>query len=178
MTAVINHSMSDLSDTILETLFDFADFLPRPFETPYQHLRRAGIISHKRYYDTVYQLEKRGAVKKIVIKGKPYLQLTKKGRLEALFEKADFGKKRAWDGKWRIIMFDIPESARAQRTILRRLLRKHDFFKLQASVFIHPYALNREAVAYLRESGLIEYIHIIRADKLDDDKTLKKYFKL
>ena len=48
----------------------------------------------------------------------------------------------------------------------------------QASVFISPFRLNREAVWYLKKTGLIEYIRILRVDEMDEDKHLKKHFHL
>ncbi len=73
-------------------------------------------------------------------------------------------------------MFDIPESSKSKRSLLRRLLKKNNFCKLQASVYINPYPLNREAVEYLKETGLIEYIRILKVEELDNDiELLKKY---
>jgi len=45
---------------------------------------------------------------------------------------------RAWDGRWRIVAFDIPESATALRTRLRRRLHEYRFGWLQNSVWICP----------------------------------------
>ncbi len=45
---------------------------------------------------------------------------------------------RGWDGCWRIVAFDIPESAKALRARLRRRLHEHRFGWLQNSVWISP----------------------------------------
>ena len=42
------------------------------------------------------------------------------------------------------------KASKPQRHLFRKLLRKNGFYKLQASVFISPYSLNREALEYLR----------------------------
>ena len=83
-----------------------------------------------------------------------------------------------WDGKWRMVIFDIPEEASNERDQLRRLLLLNNFCKLQASVYISPHPINREAIDYLKETGLIKYIRFARIDELDDDKDLKKKFDL
>ena len=75
-------------------------------------------------------------------------------------------------------MFDIPEGSRDKRDKLRRLLQRSKFVKLQASVFISPFVLNREAISYLKRTGLIDYIRILRVDEIDDDKILRKHFSL
>ena len=74
------------------------------------------------------------------------------------------------------VHFDIPEDARDKRDSLRSLLKKLGFVKLQASVFINPYPLNREALAYLRQSDLMGYIRIIKVEEMDSDLDLKKKF--
>jgi phenylacetic acid degradation operon negative regulatory protein len=124
-------------------------------------------------------LRRRGCLKIIYKNGQRFLKLTKKGELEALMAKVK-GKvpEKAWDGKWRLIVFDIPEQAREKRDKLRFLLKQAGFKKLQASVFISPYALNREAVEYLKQTGLTAFIRILKVEEIDDDKDLKKQFKI
>ena len=141
---------------------------------------RQQIKGRKNVYDTIYNLKKKGLVKEISKNGKRFLELTKKGEMEILFVKAHLlnPKLFKWDGKWREIIFDIPEDAKDKRDKLRRLLKQNNFVKLQASVFISPYPLNRAAIAYLKETGLIEFIRLARIDELDQDQDLRKKFKL
>jgi phenylacetic acid degradation operon negative regulatory protein len=87
-------------------------------------------------------------------------------------------KTEKWDKNWRLIIFDIPETSREKRDELRWLLKKNHFIKLQSSVFISPYSLNREAIAYLKQTGLINYIRILKVSEIDDDKYLIKKFGL
>ncbi|MFZ1720413.1 MAG: hypothetical protein WAU28_03620 [Candidatus Moraniibacteriota bacterium] len=75
--------------------------------------------------------------------------LTKKGRESA--ERCDlyggslkFKMPRKWDKKWRVVIFDIPEKDRVFRGILREHLHEIGFFKLQQSVFVHPYPCERQ----------------------------------
>ena len=106
------------------------------------------------------------------------MRLTAEGQLEALLAKAKFPVPVKWDGKWRMVVFDIPEDSKEQRNKLRQLLKANNFYKLQASVYVNPYPLNREAVKYLQETKLIDYIRIIKVEEMDDDKDLKKHFQL
>ena len=129
-------------------------------------------------YDTIYSFKKQGLVKEISKNGKKFIQLTSKGELELLLRKAYLEKPKNWDGLWRILIFDIPEDCRDKRSLLRSLLKRNSFIKLQASVFISPYPLNREAVTYLNQSSLINYIRLIKASEIDDDTDLRKKFKL
>ena len=54
---------------------------------------------------------------------------------------------RGWDGKWRLAMFDIPESRRAERRKLRQVLQGARFGNMQRSVWLSPDPMNRMAEA-------------------------------
>jgi phenylacetic acid degradation operon negative regulatory protein len=66
-------------------------------------------------------------------------RLTETGRIQALGgrdPKACWA--RQWDGRWRLILFDVPEARHSLRTRLRRYLQKRGFGYLQNSVWITP----------------------------------------
>lgn len=67
------------------------------------------------------------------------VKLTKKGR-RLLRGERDPEKQweRAWDGKWRMVVFDIPESSRKLREDLRNLIKTQSFGCLQKSIWISP----------------------------------------
>ncbi|HYV33914.1 MAG TPA: hypothetical protein VE973_03645, partial [Candidatus Limnocylindria bacterium] len=127
---------------------------------------------------TVYRLYKKGWIKFIDKQGERFVKLTKGGQIEALLAKARMPQPKVWDGKWRIVFFDIPESSKDKRNLLRSLLKKNDFRKLQASAYVSPYPLNREAIRYLTETNLKEFIRIVKVEEIDDDKDLRKMFSL
>jgi phenylacetic acid degradation operon negative regulatory protein len=73
------------------------------------------------------------------------LRLTEKGRLCAMGGRdpeACWG--RPWDGKWRMVLFDIPEKDRRLRDLLRRHLGAGHFGYLQNSVWVSPDPLDLE----------------------------------
>ena len=51
---------------------------------------------------------------------------------------------RAWDGQWRLVLFDVPTEQDSQRERLRRYLRDKGFGYLQNSVWVTPDALTDE----------------------------------
>lgn len=106
------------------------------------------------------------------------MQITKKGELKILMAKAGVIRPTKWDGKWRLIVFDIPEESSILRDRFRKLLKSYGFKMMQASVFISSYPLNRQAIDYSKATGLIDYIRIIKAEEIDDDKNLRKHFHL
>jgi len=67
------------------------------------------------------------------------LRLTEKGYLKALGGRLpERHWNRTWDGKWRMIFFDLPEEKRMARNELRKQLKAAHFGGLQKSVWITP----------------------------------------
>ncbi len=72
-------------------------------------------------------------------------RLTAQGRLHALGGRDPEQRwARSWDGRWRMVLFDVPMGQNAQRERLRRYLRDHGFGFLQNSVWITPDRLDTE----------------------------------
>ncbi len=66
-------------------------------------------------------------------------RLTERGRVVALGGRDPVAAwDRPWDGHWRMVVFDLPETKSATRARLRRFLRDHNFGYLQNSVWITP----------------------------------------
>ncbi|MBI2054120.1 MAG: hypothetical protein HYT36_02205, partial [Candidatus Staskawiczbacteria bacterium] len=65
--------------------------------------------------------------------GKFVIELTEKGRKkveEIQLENMEIKKPKVWDGKWRIIAFDIPEKQKKRaRDALRKKLQKLKFYQ-------------------------------------------------
>ena len=138
-------------------------------------------VSRRYYLLTVERMKKQGWIKEAERQGKKFLKLTKKGKVQILLQKMQGVKKPGkdrWDRKWRLAIFDIPESCKNERQHIRRFLKKVGFHCLQKSIYIYPYELASDAVEYLKLSGLDQFIRFLRVDKMDDAKSLLKKFGL
>ncbi len=110
------------------------------------------------------------------------IEITKKGR--EVMEQIEFGEyvipePAFWDGKWRVLIFDIREKRRRIRTQLRRLLHGAGFVRVQDSVWVYPYPCD-EFVSLVRahlRSGVGE-MRVFVAEALESDKDLREHFKL
>jgi DNA-binding transcriptional regulator PaaX len=72
-------------------------------------------------------------------------RLTQAGQLHALGGcNPEVQWKRRWDGRWRLVIFDVPENRRATRDKLRAYLRMRGFGYLQNSVWITPDPVSEE----------------------------------
>ena len=69
--------------------------------------------------------------------------LTEKGAKHAkrmyAAESLQLHKPRTWDGRWRVVIFDVWERRRAVRNKLRLTLAKAGFLRVQDSVWLYPY---------------------------------------
>jgi CRISPR-associated endonuclease Cas2 len=136
-------------------------------------------IAQKRLGRLERSLKHKGWIRYEYKEAKRIIKLTKRGELEALLTSMYLpNTPKRWDGKWRLVMFDIPEDARHIRKYLRLLLKHMGFRALQASVYVNPYPLQRESVEYLKRSKLLRYIRILRVDEIDNPNDLCKAFKL
>lgn len=109
------------------------------------------------------------------------LVLTEKGKkvarqLSFLGSAINFKKPKKWDGKWRVVLFDIPEKDRLFRNILRAHLYELDFKKLQHSVFVSPYPFEKEILDLVALYSAEKYVRVITATMIDNEKNLKKHF--
>jgi phenylacetic acid degradation operon negative regulatory protein len=69
-------------------------------------------------------------------------RLTEAGRLHALGGRdPEACWQRQWDGKWRLVLFDLPAAEGTARNRLRNMLRQHGFGWLQNSVWVSPHPL-------------------------------------
>src|SRR6185503_2929211 len=87
----------------------------------------------------VARLEKEGLLEDNSRESDRLYRLTEQGRLCALGGR-DPEKQwaRSWDGRWRLVLFDVPEARNAQREKLRRYLKARYFGCLQGSVWVTP----------------------------------------
>lgn len=87
-------------------------------------------------------------------------------------------KPKKWDGKWRFVMFDIPERKRGLRRILGGHLKVLGFFEFQKSVFAYPYDCSDEVNYIIENYEVREFVRFITAESVDNELHLKHYFDL
>jgi len=138
-------------------------------------------IDEKKLRDEIRQLyQSRLVSKKENSDGSCTLLLTEKGKLRALtyhFQKMKI-KKENWDGKWRLVSFDIPEKIRWAREAIRNKLKDLGFCELQKSVFVFPYDCENEIGFVVEFFNLRRYVRFGVLEHLDNEPDLKKIFRL
>lgn len=136
----------------------------------------------RRVYDSFYRLKKDGCINVQKLNHQIYISLTEEGKKRAgrlQIDELKISKPKKWDGKWRLVIFDIAQSKLIKREAFRGKLKELGFFPLQKSVWAHPYKCDDEINVLKDFLGLgVKEIKIITAEKIDDDSLLKKTFAL
>ncbi len=70
-----------------------------------------------------------------------------------------------WDGKWRVVIWDIPESKRVIRGLFRRNLKKWGFKQYQRSVWISKKDVFEKLKAYIQYLSVEEWVAVFESDR-------------
>ena len=137
---------------------------------------------YRRITQAITRLEHAGFVQTSGEYAERRVVLTDKGRtlIETVYAKEyRIPEPAFWDGKWRVVMFDIREKRRKARSQLRSLLSGAGFLRLQDSVWIYPYPCD-EFIGLVRahlKSGTGEMLSFV-AEALESDRPLREHFRL
>lgn len=113
--------------------------------------------------------------------GKKFLRITPKGCRALSFEQAKVvlkNQKKKWDGRWRMIVFDVPERRRAVRSRLRAVMQEIGFIRLQDSVWVYPYDCEDFVALLKAELKIGKDVLYAIVDTIEHDKGIRQYFKL
>lgn len=113
--------------------------------------------------------------------GKTIVKITKKGETKLRtfdIELMAIKKPKRWDGKWRLVMFDIPIRFTKGREALRYHLKELNFFQFQKSAWIYPYPCEDEIIFIADFFGVGKYVEILTVETILRDEKLKKHFHL
>ncbi len=148
-----------------------------------QVLEQFGWVKRKRSFrqsvnTSVERLKKSGLIEK---DERGFVVLTSKGqkRLSEI-ERADYQLPRPqrWDGKWRLVSFDIKEKRKHVRNLLRATLGAVGFVHLHHSVWVYPHDCE-DFLSLLKADYHVgvEILYII-AEYIENDHWLRKHFNL
>jgi len=107
--------------------------------------------------------------------------ITEHGKLHAMRFKIDdmkFLPPKYWDGKWRIVVFDIPEKMRKARNELRHKLKNLGFYELQKSVLVFPYDCKSEVDFLVEFFRARPYVRYGCLESITNEAELKQHFDL
>ncbi len=182
----ILNEMLKISEQILVDFIDTTDFLLyyrmrdlyrakklREFSKKYNN-------SNNIFYKTINNLKRNKTITVTKKNGTTYISLTTLGKTKLktiLCDHLTIKGPIKWDKKWRMVIFDVPESKRHARNIFAAKLKQLGFKMIQKSVFIYPHDCLKALRYIIDIYNLQPYVSLVTALEIDQSSVLVKYFR-
>lgn len=135
----------------------------------------------KRIRQAIQSLRAQGMVERVKKNGAMYLRTTEKGRacLKRLAIETLTLPKQAWDKKWRVIFFDIPEENAKGRRAFQQRLKALGCMQLQKSILIYPHPCQEEIDTLTSFWDVYPFVHYFETNDLGTaQRSAKNFFNL
>lgn len=124
--------------------------------------------ARKQFNQFIEYLKKKGYIKIKNLEQKQGIILTPKGAEKVLKIKFKMKtKKIRADGKWQMVVFDIPERKRHLRDIFRSYLRILGYKMFQQSIWICPFDVLKETEGIIRKYSLDPYVRLFLIEEIE-----------
>ncbi len=130
------------------------------------------------------ELEKRHLISfKELSDGSIKIELSSKGKALVRQYKLDemaLKKPKIWDKKWRLIIYDIPNSHKKARDAFRLKIKNLGLYQLQKSVWVSPYDClpEIEFLCSVFDIDMDRFVHYFTTLEIPKEKQIKKIFDL
>jgi len=143
--------------------------------------RQERSAERSQFLEKIKYLKRRGYIEGFIENKEKFIQLTKTGheRLRELnISNIKFSNPDKWDGKWRLVIFDVPEKKRAERDIFRRKLIDLSFVQVQKSIYIYPFACEKEIENLVFLLGIKQFVLVAVSDIIEgEEKIIEKFIE-
>ncbi len=126
-------------------------------------------LSKDQFRKLVYYLKKNNWIKVENLKSNKSMIMTKEGidkAIKASFKVDGQQRSKRKDGKWIMIIFDIPKRDEKKRGVLRSILQNLGYKMFQKSVWITPYDVFEKTERSLQFYLLDKYVKIFLIEEL------------
>ena len=144
-------------------------------------MAKLGMITHPRQKELVGRSIDRMYAQGLLKHCRGGLHLTQKGEthLRGLqFKSFSLNKPFRWDGKWRVLIFDISERERKLRDEVRRTLQGNGFVRIQDSVWVYPYDCEDWVNLWKADRRIGKQLLYLIVDSIESDSVLKRKFDI
>ncbi len=128
------------------------------------------------------RLAAKGHIRFEMKNGKKCVEMTSSGRraveLELQKNAVRSQRPKRWDKRWRMVMFDIPETRKPDRDHLRRIMMEAGFLCFQDSVWLFPYDCENLVALLKIDMRLGNAVRYAIVEKLENDAEVRTHFKL
>ncbi len=161
-------SIEDMGRLVIHPVRSMRDIGMSADDPIYQKYRK--ILKPREFSKLIYWLKKNNYIKVKNLEGKKAVVLTKEGMGKAMkagFKTRGANIQKRKDGKWIMIIFDIPKRDERKRNILRSVLQNFGYKMLQKSVWVSPYDVYEKTEQMLQHYSLDQYVKIFLIEELD-----------
>lgn len=121
------------------------------------------------FYNLVYYLKRKNFIKSANLQGKKAILITKSGldkaiRVSFKIKRKELKKRK--DGKWIMVIFDIPQNYKRKRDLLREILVNLGYKLFQHSVWVSPYDVSGKTEELLQFYYLDKFVRIFIIDEM------------
>ncbi|OGZ72607.1 MAG: hypothetical protein A2908_03655 [Candidatus Staskawiczbacteria bacterium RIFCSPLOWO2_01_FULL_38_12b] len=157
-----NGKVKDLMVSPLHAKLDILLDLENPIFRIYKDRKNRRVFGNMMHY-----LKRKNYIRVENLMGKKAVMITKEGLSKAL--RASFtanDKVKRSDGKWIMVIFDIPKTHTTKRSLLKGILHNLGYKLLQQSVWVTPYDVSRETEQLFQLHSLDEYVKVFLIEKI------------
>lgn len=140
-----------------------ADFLDEPHRWAFTGYRKN--INYGSLHRAIQRLRKEDFIETPKDGHRILLKLTDKGRQTLILKK--LLEDNNWDGKWRLVIFDIPEKHKKLRNVFRARLRQWQFVPWQKSVWASKKNIAIELRNFIKETQLENWVKVVVSSDVD-----------
>lgn len=119
--------------------------------------------------------------KKVVDLGGEQVNLSAKGKkllAEIQFHEITIDKPLKWDGVWRLVSYDVPETQNRDRDDFRMTLKQWGFYQIQASLWVYPYECKEEVAVAAEHFEIAPFVIVMTTDVLPNEEEVEEFFEL
>jgi len=151
-------------DLLIRPVPTMRNTLPGPRNPIFKKYQKR--IGRKKFSKLIYYLKVRGYIETKNLKSNDAIIITKDGIDRAIKSSFRLDRKRRKDGKWTMLIFDVPEKQRKSRDILRGTLNSLGYKMFQQSVWISPYDVQEKTERFLQWRSLEKYVKIFLIEEI------------
>ncbi|MBI2029403.1 hypothetical protein HYT02_03240 [Candidatus Gottesmanbacteria bacterium] len=128
---------------------------------------------------TLRKLEKQKLIEVGNHDGYAEVKISEAGRRRILkfgIDNLNVEKPAHWDGKWRLVFYDVLGGRRVLRDKFRSYLKLAGFYQLQESVYLHAFPCEKEMEFLKYYLGIGSEVQIIIAESIENDLEFREFF--
>ena len=152
--------LTDLVLLVLEKSIDgymkFEDFAYNPLLE--RSVRKSDLAQ------AIKRLREQGFIE-LISDNELFLRLTDSGKDRVLWKKMT-SEDAKWDGKWRLVIWDIPEKRRLVRDLLRFKLKQLGFTQWQQSVWATKTNCTKILRDFIKQIGIEDWVMVLESDNV------------